>query len=163
MVGLQVPGPDVALFVCGDELAAVGGEAGIFQHGWMFQGWCQRLTGERVPHTRYPIGRRRGDPKSIRAEGYAVHMVIMVQRRTSRIAGDDVPHNGGEILAAGDDPSPVTAEARAQYAIPVDERTADRIPRQGIPDAGLASTQLLVLAGGNDAASIGTELRKADR
>ena len=153
----------MALFVRGDELAAVGGETGILQHGWMFQEWCQRLTSDRVPHARCPIGCRRGDPKSIRAEGYAVHMVIMVQRRTSRIAGDDVPHNGGEILAAGDNPAPVTAEARAQDAIPVDERTADRIPRQGIPDAGLALTQLLVLAGGNDAASIGTELRKADR
>ena len=90
-------------------------------------------------------------------------MVVMVQRRTSRIAGDDVPHNGGEILAAGDNPAPVAAESGAKDAIAVDERTADRTPRQGIPDARIALTQLLVLAGGNEEASIGTELGKTDR
>src|SRR6266511_6394731 len=112
----------------------------------MFQGWCQRLTGDRVPHTRCPVGRRRGDTKSIRAEGYAVHMVIMVQRRTGRIAGDDVPHNGGEILAAGDNPAPVTAEGRAQDAILMNEGTPDRFACNSVPGLGLTRVILPVAA-----------------
>src|SRR5580765_8502059 len=41
---VQIPAPDPAGTVCGDQLKAVGTEAGETQHARMLQRWCQRLT-----------------------------------------------------------------------------------------------------------------------